>query len=217
MVMFDITYLRMNIFITWWMSIFQSIVVLRHCVSQFVHCHILGHTPFLREHRTFHMLHSLFNLVVGPCELHSGSYPHSLGSSNLSKALLSFDLVVDPHELSYWGISPPIEYVCIVILVILWLWVTWSDPCHVSFEFESGPHLYRSVILSSCQFAFQGCTYIDQPFSYQFEFILSFRDCTYIDRSFFCLVSLSQGRTYIDRPYSYKFVFSLSRGRTYID
>ena len=43
MVLFGITYLSLGIFITWWMSIFQSTVILRHCVSQSVHCHILGH------------------------------------------------------------------------------------------------------------------------------------------------------------------------------
>ena len=46
MVLFSITYLRLDIFIAWWMSIFHSTVVLRHFVSQFVHCYILGHPPF---------------------------------------------------------------------------------------------------------------------------------------------------------------------------
>ena len=37
--------------------------------------------------------------------LHTRAYPPSLGSSDLSQASLSFDLVVNPHELSYQGIS----------------------------------------------------------------------------------------------------------------
>nr|CAN64028.1 hypothetical protein VITISV_030715 [Vitis vinifera] len=52
---------------------------------------------------------------------------------------------------------------------------------HFPCQFESGPHLYRSVIrhvgLS------RGRTYIDRPSSYQFS--LSW-DCTYIDRSLSC-------------------------------
>ena len=130
---------------------------------------ILGHTPFLQEHQTFHKLHSLFDLVVDPRELHTGVYPPSQESLDLSKASLSFDLVVDPHELPYWGISPPIEFTCIVILVILWLWATWSSSCLFEFSLSFGvaptsinhipislclvwvlgPHLYRSVIILS--------------------------------------------------------------------
>ena len=99
---------------------------------------ILGHTPFLQEHQTFHKLHSLFDLVVDPRELHTGVYPPSQESLDLSKASLSFDLVVDPHELPYWGISPPIEFTCIVILVILWLWATWSSSCLFEFSLSFG-------------------------------------------------------------------------------
>ena len=36
-----------------------------------------------------------------PRELHTGAYPPSPRSSDLSQASLSFDLVVDPYELSY--------------------------------------------------------------------------------------------------------------------
>ena len=56
------------------------------------------------------------------------------------------------------------------------------------FEFELGPHLYRSVIHPAS--LSRGRTYIDRSSSCQFEF------------------SLSQGRTYIDRPFSYSFEFS---------
>ena len=56
MVLFGITYLRLDIFITWWMSIFQSIVVLRHFVSLFVHHYMLGHTHFSESTRPFSRL-----------------------------------------------------------------------------------------------------------------------------------------------------------------
>ena len=152
MALFGTTYLRLDIFITWWMSIFQSTLVLRHFVSLFVHRYILGHTPFSESTRPFSRLsfifwpncwplrvaywgippslratnlstyfYSPFNLVVDPCELHTEAYPSSLRSLDLSQASLSLDLVVNPHELSYWGISPLAEFACIIILVILWL------------------------------------------------------------------------------------------------
>ena len=70
------------------------------CISVCSSLHIRAY-PLLREHQTFYMLHSLFNLVVDPRELHTRAYPHSLRSSDFSQASLSFDLVVDPHELSY--------------------------------------------------------------------------------------------------------------------
>ena len=78
------------------------------------------------------------------------------------------------------------------------------SPCHTSLcfwdrtyidrslscQFESGPHLYQSVISLSCQFEFSlswGRNHIDRPFSYQFVFSLS-RDRTHIDRSFILLI-----------------------------
>ena len=108
----------------------------------------------------------------------------------------------------YWGISPPAEFVCIIIWVILWFWVTWSG--HSSYQsslsrgrtyidrssscqFESGPHLYRSAIFLSVQFE-------SGPHLYRSVIVLSVR---------------VWGRTYIDRPSSYQ--FSSSRDRTYID
>ena len=84
----------------------------------------VGHFHYMIDE---HILeHSSFETLCIPvCSpSHTRAYPPSLGSSNLSKASLSFNLIVDPHELSYWGISPPIEFACIVILVILWLWAT---------------------------------------------------------------------------------------------
>ena len=80
--------------------------------------------------------------------MYTGAYPPSPRSSDLSQASLSFDLIVDPHELSYWGISPSTEFACIVIWVILWLWVI-RLAIFLSVQFESGPHLYRSVIIVS--------------------------------------------------------------------
>ena len=158
--------------------------------------------------------------------MHTGAYPPSPRSSDLSQASLYFNLVVNPHELSYWDISPPVEFACIIILVspgfesldqIIFL------SFILSCQFESGPHLYRSVIHhvslswgrtyinrpSSYQFSFWGCTYINRASSCQFE------SGPHLYRSVIHHVSLSRGRTYIDRPSSYQ--FSSSRDRTYID
>ena len=201
-VLFGITYLRLDIFITWWMSKSHSTVVLRHFAYLSVHHYILGHTPSPWITRPSTGFIHLFDLVVDLRELHTGAYPSSLGSSDLSQASLSFDLVVDPHKLSYWGISLPVGLACIIVWVILWLWVAWSghsssssSSCHVisvsgtapisighsSCQFESGPHLYRSTIFLSVQFD-------SGPYLY---------------RSVICRVSLSRGHTYIDRPSSY--------------
>ena len=68
----------------------------------------------------------------------------------------------------------------------------------LSYQFEcSGPHLYQSVI---------------------FHVSLSFRIAAIsIDHHLVSLSLCFGGRIDIDRPYSHHFVFSLSRGRTYID
>ena len=81
---------------------FQSTIVLRHFVSQFAHRYMLGHTPLSSgAPNLLANFHSHFDLVVGPCELHTEAYLSFLGSSDLSQASLSFDLVVDPYEVSY--------------------------------------------------------------------------------------------------------------------
>ena len=127
--------------------------------------------------------------------MHTGAYLPSPRSSDLSQASLSFDLVVDPHELSYWDISPPVEFAYIVISVSSGF-ESLDQIIILSFilscQFESGPHLYQSAIFLSVQFL--------GPHLY---------------RSVIHRVSLSRGRTYIDRPSSYQ--FSSSRDRTYID
>ena len=89
------------------------------CISVCSSLHT-GAYPLLREHRVFRRLHS------------------------------PSDLVVDPHELSYWGISPSVEFACIVILVSS----GFESLDHLliiilSVQFESGPQLYRSVIVVS--------------------------------------------------------------------
>ena len=114
-----------------------------------VHHYILGHTPSPRA-LDLRQVSFTFDLVVDSLELHTGAYPPSLGSSDLLWASLSFDLVVDPHELSYWGMSPPAKFACIVIFVSS----GFESLDHfliiiLSVQFESGPHLYRSVIVVS--------------------------------------------------------------------
>ena len=148
MVLFGITYLRLDIFIIWWMNIFQSIVVLRHFVSLFVHRYMLRHTPFFERTRPFNRLSFTFWSSCWPLRVVYQAYASSLGSSDFSQAsLFFFDLVVDPYELSYWGVSPSTEFASIVILVIIWLWAT------------------RSVIILSVQLEFWDHTYIDQSSS----------------------------------------------------
>ena len=83
--------------------------------------HTGGIPPSLRSPDLSIDFHSSFDLVVDPCKLHTVAYPPSLGSSDFSQVSLSFNLVVDPYELSYWDISPFTKFVCIVILVILWI------------------------------------------------------------------------------------------------
>ena len=137
MVLFGITHLRLDIFITWWMSIFQSTVVLRHFASLSVHHCILGriliswitrpsvgfvhllvvdplscHTgayPLLREHQTFHMFHSLFDLVVGFLGLSYWgipSFPRIIGPFTgfiiFWPSCQSSWVVILGHILSYW-------------------------------------------------------------------------------------------------------------------
>ena len=111
------------------------------------------------------------------------------------------------------------------------------------FEFESGPHLYQSVISLSYQFVFlglhlyrsvivlsirvRGRTYIDRPSSCHIS--LCFWDRTYIDRSLSCQLEfgaapISIGHHHVSSisrtPHLYRSVIVLSvrvRGRTYID
>ena len=106
---------------------------------------ILGHTPSPRS-SDFPRLSFTFWSSCWPLWVAYWGIPPFLGSSGLSQASLSFDLVADPHELSYWGISPSTEFACIVIWVTLWLWAIWSghsSSCHVNLSRDR--------------------TYIDQP------------------------------------------------------
>ena len=100
------------------MSISQSTVVLRHFASQSVHHYILGHTPSPGALNLPQVLFT-FDLVVDSESCIPG---HTLllrdhYTFHRFCSLFFFNLVVDPHELSYWGISPPVEFACIVILV----------------------------------------------------------------------------------------------------
>ena len=121
-------------------------------------------------------------------------------------------------------------------IVLVWVGVAPISVGHLSYQFESRPHLYRSTILLSICVQFEL-----GPHLYRLVIILSVRVCvlgphTYRSAIFLsfilcsvwvfrtapisighCLVSLSRGHTYIDRPSSYHFHVSLSRDRTYID
>ena len=75
------------------------------CISVHSPLHTRAYIPSPRAPDLLADFHSPFDLVVDPCKLHTRAYSPSLGSFDLSLASLSFDLVVDPYELSYWGIS----------------------------------------------------------------------------------------------------------------
>ena len=150
---------------------------------------ILGHTLLTRGHRTFHRLQSPFDLVFDPRELHTRVYLPSLRSSDLSQALVSFDLAVDPHELSYWAISPPTEFACIVILVsssfgpldqiisvsvseflgVAPISIDHLPICLSSVRVGTTPISIDHHLVSWC-LCFRGYTYIDRLFSYPFVF-----------------------------------------------
>ena len=66
-------------------------------------------------------------------------------------------------------------------------------------QFESGPHLYRSVI--RCVNLSRDCTYINRSSSYQFEFESGTAPIS-ISHHLISL-SVSRGSTYIDRPSPY--------------
>ena len=146
MVLFGITYLRLDIFITWWMSIFQSTVVLRHFASLSVHHCILGHTPFSESIEPFSRLSFTFWLSCW------SSWVVILGHIPSGWVCLH-------HYLGY----PLVLGHLIRSFIIL----------SVRVQFESGPHLYRSAISLSCQFSFWDRTYIDRSSSCQFRFLFS--------------------------------------------
>ena len=143
MVLFGITYLRLDIFITWWMSIFQSTIVLRHFISLFVHYHILGHTPFSESTRPFSRLSFTFWSSCWPLRVAYWGIPSFIG---IIGPFISFT--------SLW----------VVILRHISSGQVWLH-CHLSYPLALG-HLIRS---SSEQFhvnlSFWNRTYIDQSSS----------------------------------------------------
>ena len=160
--------------------------------------------------------------------MHTGAYPPSPTSSDLSQVSLSFDLVVDPHELSYWGISSPVGSAGIFTLASFGFGPL-DQITIMSVHFESGPHPYQSVIRRVS--LSQGRTYIDRPSPCHVSFQVRTAPISIGHHPI--SLSLSRGRTYIDRPFPCHVSFRvgiapisighhpislcLSRGRTYID
>ena len=108
MVLSGITYLRLDIFITWWMSIFQSLVVLWHFIFQFVHRHILGHTPFFDSTRPFSRLSFTFWSSCWPLQVTYWGIPsfHGINESFIGFIIFwpscwSLWVVILGHILSY--------------------------------------------------------------------------------------------------------------------
>ena len=169
MVLFGITYLRLDIFITWWMNIFQSTIVLRHFVSQLIHHYMLGHTPFSESTRLFGRLSFTFWSSCWPMRVAYWGIPSLLG---IIRPFIGF-LIFWPSCRSLW----------VVILGHI-------PSCRVCLHrYPSYPLALGHLIghyLVGLSLSFWGHTYIDRPSSYQFEF--SFWDCTYIDRSSSCRI-----------------------------
>ena len=145
MVLFGITHLRLDIFITWLMSIFQSTVVLRHFVSQFVHCYMLGHTLFFKSTRYFNKLSFTFWSSCWPLQVAYGGIPSFPG---IIRPFIGF-IIFWPSCRSLWVIILGHIPSCRV-----WLHRYLSYPLALSHliksfilsvQFESEPHLYRSV------------------------------------------------------------------------
>ena len=135
------------------MSIFQSIVVLRHFVSLFVHRYILGHTPFSESTRPF------------------------------SRLSFTFWSSCWPLWVAYWGIpSVPRIIRPFTGFIIFWLrcrssWVVILEhipSCQVCLHHYLSYLLALSRLIRSPSYQFslsQDCTYIDQSSSCQFEFV----------------------------------------------
>ena len=148
------------------MSIFQSTVVLRHFASLSVHHYILGHTPSPGA-LDLPQVSFTFDLVVDPESCILGHIP---SSQVCLQHYLSHPLVVGHLIRSFIILSVQLESGAAPISI-----------SHSSCQFESGPHLYRSVIRRVS--LSRGRTYIDRPSFYQFS---SSRGRTYIDQSLSC-------------------------------
>ena len=135
---------------------------------------ILGHTPLIWVHRTFSRLHSPFNLVIDPHDLHTGAYPllcqiclhhyprHHLALSHLFRSSsCQFSLNFSRPHLYRSVIVMPIQFESgshlyqSIIHLVNSAWVSGSHLYQsvivllvwVCIQFELGPHLYRSIIL----------------------------------------------------------------------
>ena len=134
------------------------------CISVCSSLYVRAITHSLRAPDLSTDFHSPFDLVVDLYELHTGVYPHFLGSSDLSRASLSFDLVVILRHI-------PSSQVCLHF--------------YLSYPLS---HLIRS---SSCQFSlsFWDGTYINRSSSYKFNSVWVFGTAPISIDNSSCLVS----------------------------
>ena len=162
MVLFGISCLRLDIFITWLMSIFQSTIVSWHFISQFVRRHILGRTTFSKGTRPFSRLSFTFRHNYRPSWFEWWGIPPCLSSLDLQQVSLPFNILSTLTRLilghtpffeiirslvdfiAFWSncrflwviilehIPFCVEFVCIIISSILWLQAIWSDHHHDS-------------------------------------------------------------------------------------
>ena len=148
MVLFGITDLRLGIFIAWWMSIFQSTVILWHFVFQFDHHHILGHTPFVESTRPFIRLSFTFWFGCWPLRVAYWGIPSFFGIIGHFTGFIIFW----PSCRSSWVVilgHIPSYRVCL--------------HCSLSYHLALG-HLIRSFILLVWVRVFRDRTYIDRSF-----------------------------------------------------
>ena len=165
MVLFSITYSRLDIFITWWMSIFQSIVVLRRFVSQFVHRYMLGHTPFSKSTRPFSRLSFTFWSSCWPLRVAYWNIP-------------LFPRIIEPFAsfIIFW---PSCRSLWVVILGHI-LFCRVCLHRYLSYPLALGHSIGHCLI--SLSLSFWSRT-LDRPSSYHLVLDFSFWDRTYIDRS----------------------------------
>ena len=168
-VLFGITYLRLEIFITWRMSIFQSTVVLRHIFVCF-----LSHTR------------------ASPPSLGSSDLPQTSFTFWFSRWLLrvaywgipSFLRIIKPFP-GFGILRPSCRSSWVVILRHIPSGRVYLHH-YLSYPLALG-HLIRSFIILSVQLEFGVAPILIDHLpiiSHQFEFDFLSQDRTYIDRSF---------------------------------
>ena len=234
MVLFGITHLRLDIFITWWMNIFQSTVVWRHFASLLIrHC-ILGHTPSPRAldlpQVSFTFWSSCwlpwvaywgipsFSEIIGPFTGFIIFRPSCQSSCVVILGYVPSIRVCLHYYLSHPWVLGHLIMSFIILLVQLEFGAAPISIGHVHhlpvmLVFESGQHLYRSAISLSCQFRVGTA-----PISIDHLPVMSV--CVWVGAAPISIRHLPIMSVFESGPHLYRSVIVLSVrvwGRTYID